>query len=349
MPHGLTEEEFRTTGCKVCHERGGYASRFGAYAPKNFDEDFQGTVTIRDALAQSLNIPAVKVLAAVGPGRLAGRFRRAGVAPVLPAAQPEPTLAMALGGVGLKLTDLAALYAGLARGGQAVALRHRRPAAAELAAERRQVRALLSPVAAWYVTDILKDAPPPTSARAGRIAYKTGTSYGYRDAFAIGYDGRHTIAVWAGRADAAAVPGLTGRTAAAPILFDAFARVGLQRATLPGAPAGAIRSSGANLPPPLKRFAELDGGREPGPFLEPPVLIAFPPDRSELALEDGDAPVVLKADGGALPLTWLVDGAPIAADGNRREAAWQPDGRGFVKLSVIDAKGRVDRVTVRLK
>jgi len=320
--------------------------RFGIYAPKNFDEDFHGTVTIRDALAQSLNIPAVKVLSAVGPGRLAGRFRRAGVQPVLPSAAPEPTLAMALGGVGLRLTDLAALYGSLARGGHALAMQHRRDGARS---PDRPGRTLLTPVAAWYVTDILKDAPPPASARAGRIAYKTGTSYGYRDAFAIGYDGRHAIAVWVGRADATAVSGLTGRTAAAPILFDAFVRVSPARTPLASAPAGAVRASGADLPPPLKRFAEPDGEREHGPFLEPPVLIAFPPDRSELEVEASEAEVLLKAEGGVLPLTWLVDGAPIEADGQRREAAWRPDGRGFVKLSVIDAKGRVDRVTVRLK
>ena len=94
------------------------AVRFGSYAPKNFDEDFHGTVTIRDALAQSLNVPAVKVLAAVGPGELAGRFRKVGVEPAFPD-KSLPTLAMALGGVGLTLHDVATLYAGLARGGDA--------------------------------------------------------------------------------------------------------------------------------------------------------------------------------------------------------------------------------------
>ena len=89
-------------------------ARFGAYAPRNFDEDFHGTVTIREALGQSLNVPAVKVLNAVGPARLVGRLRRFGLAPVLPAAS-EPTLAVALGGLGLRMVDLAALYAGLAR------------------------------------------------------------------------------------------------------------------------------------------------------------------------------------------------------------------------------------------
>ena len=89
------------------------------------------------------------------------------------------------------------------------------------------------PVAAWYVTDILKDAPPPASAKGGRIAYKTGTSYGYRDAWAVGYDGRHTIAVWVGRAGRLIDAGTyRARTAAAPLLFDAFQRVAPTRAPL---------------------------------------------------------------------------------------------------------------------
>ena len=85
---------------------------------------------------------------------------------------------------------------------------------------------LIDPVAAWYVGNVLIGSPPPEHAAGGRIAYKTGTSYGYRDAWSVGYDGRRTIGVWVGRPDGAPVPGLIGRVAAAPILFDAFARTG---------------------------------------------------------------------------------------------------------------------------
>jgi penicillin-binding protein 1C len=328
------------------------AARFGTYAPQNFDENFHGTITIRDALAQSLNIPAVKVLAAVGPGKLAGRFRKIGVEPAFPD-KSLPTLAMALGGVGLTLHDVATLYAGLARGGDVVPLLHRRDQAAEagkalLHGKQLARKWLLSPLAAWYVTDILKDAPPPLNAKAGTFAYKTGTSYGYRDAWAVGYDGRYVVAVWVGRPDGTSTPGLSGRIAAAPILFDAFARLGDRRVPFPAAPAGVLRLSGAELPPPLKRFRENGDDIAQGPFLEPRVLISFPPDRAEVETE-GDDPVLLKASGGVLPLTWLVNGAPITSDPRTRQVVWQPDGDGFVKLSVVDAKGRVDRVTVRLK
>ncbi len=337
--------------------------RFGSYTPKNFDEEFHGTVTIRHALAQSLNIPAVKALNAVGPTRLVGSFQRFGIEPVLPSGA-EPTLAIALGGVGLRLHDLAVLYAALANQGEAVKVRHVAkvsdilpdtvartvPKVSDKMSDTARTHRILPAVAAWYVTDILKDAPAPTSARTGRIAYKTGTSYGYRDAWAIGYDGRHTIAVWVGRPDGAATAGLTGRTAAAPMLFDAFQRIAERRQPLTVAPTGALRVAGADLPPPLKRFQEsVDETLATGPFLTSPVQIAFPPDRAELEIDDAVEPIHIKAEGGALPLTWLVDGAPIGSDPHTRELAWIPKGRGFVKLSVIDAEGRVDRVVVRLK
>ncbi len=323
-------------------------TRFGTYTPENFDEAFHGTVTIREALGNSLNVPAVKALAAVGPGRLMSRFRRVGIVPQLPA-NTKPSLAIALGGLGMTLRDLTALYAGLARGGDPVALKWHRdtPAATPAAARRR----LLTPVSAWYVTDILRDAPPPPNAKGGAIAYKTGTSYGYRDAWAIGYDGRHTVAVWVGRPDGASTPGLMGRLCAAPILFDAFARIAERPAPFRAAPPGVVALTGSSLPPPLKRFRDAaDAAIAKGPFLDPPVLISFPPDRAELDIVEREAePLIIKAEGGALPLTWLVDGAPVTSDPLRREVAWQPDGRGFAKLTVIDAKGRADRVTVRLR
>ena len=323
--------------------------RFGGYVPKNFDEEFHGTVTVRHALAQSLNIPAVKALNALGPLRLMATFKRAGIEPVLPGGS-EPTLAIALGGLGMTLTDLASLYAALANQGEVVELRTRRDKRIDQRSISAQTPRILPPVAAWYVTDILKDAPPPASARGGRIAYKTGTSYGYRDAWAVGYDGRHTIAVWVGRPDGAATPGLTGRTAAAPILFDTFQRIDEKRQPLPPAPSGSLSVKGTELPLPLKRFREgNDEVATSGAFLSPPVQIAFPPDRSEIEVESDGAPIVVKAEGGALPLTWLVDGAPVGSDAHKRELVWTPAGRGFVKLSVVDADGRVDRVVIRVK
>ncbi len=329
-------------------------TRFGTYTPENFDEEFHGTVTLREALGQSLNVPAVKLLSAVGPERLMGRFRRAGVQPKLPD-EAQPSLAVALGGMGLTMRDLATLYVGLQRGGDPIPLTWRRGLprkdATQASAEEVKRRRIMSKTAAWYVTDILKDAPPPPNTKRGKIAYKTGTSYGYRDAWAIGYDGRYVVAVWVGRPDGASTPGLMGRHAAAPILFDAFARISEKRVPFAPAPQGVLKVSGAELPPPLKRFRDAEDVAEAAsPFRDPSVLIAFPQDRSELDVEEReDEPIIFKAEGGALPLTWLVDGEPVPSDAHQREVMWTPKGRGFVKLSVIDAKGRVDRVTVRLR
>ena len=191
--------------------------RYGNYAPENFDLTFQGTVTVRRALQMSLNVPAIAVLNKVGVSRLSARLTQTGAALVLPKGE-APGLAMGLGGVGIKLSDLVMLYAGLARQGAALPLRERESAVIPSA------RRLLDPVAAWYVGNILIGAPPPDNAMPGRIAFKTGTSYGYRDAWAVGFDGRMTIGVWVGQADGAPVPGLYGRGSAAPILFDAFSR-----------------------------------------------------------------------------------------------------------------------------
>lgn len=327
--------------------------RFGTYAPKNFDDEFHGTVTVRSALQQSLNVPAIKVLAAVGPGRLLARLRRAGTVPQLPTgavAMAEPTLAVGLGGLGLSVRDLATLYAALARGGEPVGLVHvrspdeARPVPGEPKAS--SLRHVLTPAAAWYVTDILKDAPPPVHAAPGRFAYKTGTSYGYRDAWAVGYDGRHVVAAWVGRPDGASTPGLAGRAAAAPLLFDAMQRLGVDRAPFAPRPAGVVEATGAELPPPLKRFREPGDDAGADRSAAPAVAIAFPPDRAELEI---DGAITLKAEHGVLPLTWLADGRPIAADPNRREATLEPDGAGTIRVTVIDALGRADRVTVRVR
>ncbi len=224
--------------------------RYGSYAPENFDLTFQGTVTVRKALQLSLNVPAVAVLDKVGASRFAARLAQAGGALVLPKGE-APGLAMGLGGVGVKLTDLVdALCRARAARHHGAADRARR----ERRRRRRTPRRLIDPVAAWYVGNVLLGTPPPENAAGGRIAFKTGTSYGYRDAWSVGFDGKRTIGVWVGRPDGAPVPGLVGRAAAAPILFDAFARTGKLPAALPARPKGALVAATGKLPPPLQRF-----------------------------------------------------------------------------------------------
>ncbi len=315
-------------------------ARYGSYTPENFDLTFQGTVTVRRALQMSLNVPAIAVLGRVGVSRMSARLTQTGAALVLPKGE-APGLAMGLGGVGIKLSDLVMLYTGLARLGSAVPLIEREGEVAQ------NPRRLLDPVAAWYVGNVLIGAPPPDNAPPGRIAFKTGTSYGYRDAWAVGYDGSMTIGIWVGRADGAPVPGLVGRAAAAPILFDAFARSGNAPAPLAHAPKGAVFAATNKLPPPLQHFSS-DGSLSAAS--EPPRIM-FPPDGARIELAKGAAPepVALKIAGGAAPLTVMVNGVPLAAQGGRRTLFFAPDGPGFVRLTVMDARGATDSVSVRLQ
>ena len=315
-------------------------ARYGSYTPENFDLTFQGTVTVRRALQMSLNVPAIAVLGKVGVNRLSARLTQTGAALVLPKGE-APGLAMGLGGVGVKLSDLVMLYTGLARMGSAVPLIEREGEVAQ------NPRRLLDTVAAWYVGNILIGAPPPDNAPPGRIAFKTGTSYGYRDAWAVGFDGRMTVGVWVGRPDGAPVPGLVGRAAAAPILFDAFARSGNVPAPLAHAPKGAVFAATNKLPPPLQHFSS-DGNLSA--TSEPPRIM-FPPDGARIELTKGSSheAVALKITGGAAPLTVMVNGVPLAAQGSRRTVFFEPDGPGFLRLTVMDARGATDSVSVRLQ
>jgi len=312
---------------------------YGSYAPKDFSYSFMGTVSVREALQFSLNVPAIAVLDRVGPSRLTARLTQAGAKLTLPQGQ-APGLAIGLGGEGIKLSDLVMLYSGIARQGAVLPLRER------LDTPRPQARLLLDRVAAWYVSNVLLGVPPPENGVAGRIAFKTGTSYGYRDAWAIGFDGKHTIGVWVGRPDGAPVPGLIGREAAAPILFDAFARAGTI-ASLPAAPAGVFVASNAKLPPPLRRFQP---GRLVGETARPPLHIIFPPDGSLLDLSTTGGkpdPVALKVTGAIAPMTVLVNGKPEANEG-RQNLFFDPAGPGFSRVTVIDASGTSDSIIVRL-
>lgn len=323
-------------------------TRFGTWRPENFDLSFQGTVTLRRALQLSLNVPAVALLESVGPQRLFARLETSGAQLQLPQGE-VPGLAIGLGGLGLRLEDLTTLYAALARGGEAFPLVHRLDVKNE---NQRRVR-LLDPVSAWYVGNILIGAPPPENAIFGKIAFKTGTSYGYRDAWSIGFDGKRTIAVWVGRPDGQPVPGMIGRAVAAPILFDAFARAVPKIEPLRAAPAGAIVASTARLPLPLRRFMPLGETRNFA-SAEPPLKIVFPLNGAQLALErngplSAPLPIAIKTNGGNGPYRFLVDGSPVGEAGLRNVTFWQPQGPGFVRFTVIDAAGATDSVVVRLQ
>ena len=319
--------------------------RFGSYAPENFDMTFQGTVPVRKALQLSLNVPAIALLDRVGASRLSSRLKQAGGNLVLPKDE-APGLAMGLGGVGISLQDLAQLYAGLARLGAAKPLRE-----IMLANDDREPLRLMDQAAAWQVGNVLLGTPPPENGVHNKIAFKTGTSYGYRDAWSVGFDGRVTIGVWVGRPDGAPVPGLVGRTAAAPILFDAFARTGKIPATLPKPPKGVLIAGNAKLPLPLRRFRPVGELIRAGSDQTP--RIQFPLNGSRIdvdRLSGGQAaPMPVKVAGGVLPLTVMLNGASVGEIDSRRQRLVDAPGPGFARLTVIDATGAADTVVIRVQ
>jgi penicillin-binding protein 1C len=317
---------------------------FFGYRPRNFDMSYQGDVTVREALQLSLNVPAVRMLDAVGPARLLVRFRRAEVRPVLPANE-TPGLAIGLGGVGITLRELVQLYTALANKGEAMRLGD------GVTGQPGKIdgEPLLEPVAVWNIADILSGVIPPAGAPQRGIAYKTGTSYGYRDAWSVGYDGRYVLGIWVGRPDNGAVPGLTGYGTAAPILFEGFAKSGIATTPLPRPPLGAMRIAQADLPISQRRFSINASGLLATSGREPAPQIVYPPEGAhvDLGAKNGElSPLMLKLQGGRAPFRWLANGKPLPDISRRRTNQWLPDGGGYSKLTVIDSMGRAASVGV---
>jgi penicillin-binding protein 1C len=172
---------------------------------------------------------------------------------------------------------------------------------------------------------------------APRVAFKTGTSYGFRDAWSVGVSNGYAIGVWVGRPDGAPRPGATGRSEALPILFDAF--------DLIGGPSEPYRPPEQDGPvaPALARFET--GGREE-------LSILFPPSGAEvLVLDYGEDArgLSLSARGGRAPLTWYAEGARVETEPTSGRAIWRPAAPGFYDVTVVDADGQNARVRVRIR
>ena len=313
--------------------------RFADYQPENFDRVFHGEVTAREALNYSLNMPAVATLDRMGPGVFLSRIESSGVKLVRPRAGAiDPGLSLALGGEGISLRDLVLLYAALGDDGTA------KPLAYTLDQARGRPRQagtrLMRPESARQILDILRETPSPVGRAPSaltqfgpRMAFKTGTSYGFRDAVAAGVVGDEAIVVWTGRADGGARGGLTGRDASLPLLFDVADALGAPiSAAQPILPKAAPAS--------LKTLAQTTDG---------PRLI-FPPDGASIQVE-GIGPtargLVLAAAGDGL--TWYVDGAPLSPDAATGRTVWKPTAPGFYRLQVVDGAGRKASARVRIK
>jgi penicillin-binding protein 1C len=310
------------------------------YRPDNADGQFSGDLSVRQALIRSRNTAAVMLLDKVGIDSFLARFRSAGRPLYLPSSDNAAGLAVALGGVGVTLEQLTWLYTAIANEGKLNALR------LKPSDQIQPLGQLITPAAARATADILADVPAPAgyarqrSADGGRrIGFKTGTSYGFRDAWAVGFDRLHTVGVWVGRPDGAAHLGAYGATAAAPILMQIFDRlpVPAHDAASGEVSLGALTSD-RELPPRLTRFNELarDGTRLP-------LNISFPRDGAEIHSDQSGGSATelpLVASGGKPPYRWTLAGAlqPATALTTSR---WTVEGRGQFEISVMDSAGTI--------
>ena len=306
---------------------------FSGYTPRNFDHVFHGTSTARVALQQSYNLPAVQVLRMVGPGRLVASLAACGIRAVLPAGA-APNLALALGGVGITMRDLASLYGSLTDGGMV------HPVIVEIPAGEAG-RPMMGARAASQVAEILRGTPPPPGIvdwTSRGVAFKTGTSYGQRDAWAAGTTPDWTVIVWAGRPDGTASPGITGRETAAPLM----ARIldVLQQGDTGRSVAVSPLERLDLLAPSLRSLGKDDG---------PHVLAPMPGSVVESMQENGVmTPIGLEANGGVQPYRWMVNQVPVRALPGGTPS-WSPDGPGFAHISVTDAAGRSSATDIRVR
>lgn len=298
-------------------------TRFGSYRPENFTRRYHGTVTVREALQHSLNVPAVTALHAVG----ANRFRAA-----LTAAGPKARgrvgdmtgegLALALGGTGLSARDLAVLYTALGNGGEAGPLRF------DPAASQGETYRLVTEDTANAVMDVLRGAPVPKGfanmSGVGRIAYKTGTSYGFRDSWAAGLAGDYAVIVWTGRPDGAPRPGATGRGSSAPLLFDL------------AAPYADVRRDEHTAQAPFA-LQTVAAQTDKGP------IILFPSSGTEVIHSERGLSISVDSE---LPVQLFVSGEPVPRHGGM--AVWTPNAPGFYRVSAIDTKGRSTNADIRV-
>lgn len=321
---------------------------FGSYAPGNFSGRHQGEVSMREALRQSLNVPAVAVLDRLGPVTFRAAMRSTGIEMHLPG-DGKAGLAVALGGVGMSLEDLTVLYTALADDGNVRPLKFTERDIAGAphsnmivdAKTRMQLRAILEGVRAPGSRLPKQYLKNPRS-----IAYKTGTSYGFRDAWAIGFDANHTVGVWVGRPDGTPLPGHFGASTAAPLLFDAFELLPKDNERTPES-ANLDSRSFAELPPALQYFDR------PRRLMKTSVrkatlAIAFPKNDSILELDGDNRRLILEVDGGKRPLQWFVDGKPLAQNRWSRRVSFVPPSAGFYKVTVVDKDGARARSEFRV-
>lgn len=323
---------------------------FCDYAPSNFKDTFHGMVTVKEALQNSLNIPAVSILEKIGPGYFTEKLRKVGVPLKFSNNLVSPSLSLALGGVGVSLEDLVNLYMALANQGEfAKAL-----ISGEIVKEK-EVN-LLENKAAWHVTHILEGTPPPegfvhvNATTHAPIAYKTGTSYGFRDAWALGFTKDFTVGVWVGRPDGTPHSDQVGRTVAAPILFKVFDILPKRDKNFKEQePEGILSLKAQELPKTLMHFKRKDIENV---NVSKNLKILFPKEGSMIHLEkeeQGFRPIRIFVSGSKPPFYCFENGHPLSEKFSTHEILWQPKELGFTEITVVDSLGASASVTICLR
>lgn len=310
--------------------------RFGSYLPDNFDKTFYGMVTVSEALNWSLNIPVVELLSEIGPQRFLGVLEEAGVKPKFSDPHAAPGLSLALGGVGMTLEQLVTLYASLPQKGQII------PLSLRFEKSSHQPYQLLSSKSAEKLTEILSQTLTDQVEQDIDVAVKTGTSYGHRDAWALGYNGEYVVGVWIGRPDGSPFGIGTGRTLAVPVLEQAFRFLPTTKKLYIAIPQkGGIK---------LRDIQEVSFAKNKKLHKQLPQML-FPVHGTviESFTQGTSKPIIFNAMGGKRPYTWLVDGMPFVTHVWTSKTSWKPEKPGFYKICLLDAQGESKSANIEVQ
>ncbi len=320
-----------------------------SYRPTNFDKTNHGQVTLADALRFSLNIPAVKVLNRFGPIRFSETLKNHAISLRLPHENAKPNLAIALGGVGVTLEELVRIYSALASDRKICPLVFEKKKEHSPCTHETEI---ITPQVQTWIKGILQNTPRPVgyaghqSPENGSIAFKTGTSYGYRDAWSVGFTEDYSVGVWVGAASGQSLAGQTGLKTAAPLLFSIFEKLPMKKS----ANLYATNQSWKNpAPENLKLFKDDQLENQIGKTAQK-LEILYPLNETTLAMADIAAKgVLLQAQNGKRPLTWLVNDIPLTSGKWERKTRWQPEGPGFYKITVLDKNANRKSEQIEIK
>ncbi len=350
------------------------AIQLAAYRPKNFTDNFSGAVSMSEALQRSLNVPAIQVLQFLGPGYFHAQLENAGLKLRLPSGG-KPNLSMVLGGTGTRLEELVSAYSAFSRGGKAGQLRYTQDS---LLKENY----LISPGAAWIIRDILskiqyRNGFSEMINHGTSLAWKTGTSYGFRDAWAIGMTTDYTIGIWTGRPDGTPVPGHYGAQTAVPLLrtvAENLPRVDTKRSLkmTPFLRPDSVTQQLICWPDgrlKIQTDPEHCQKTQLSWILDntvPPVLAVNPQLETVLnelkiiSIEHGlhirqpegssqPLAINLEAQGGRGGMLWFINGKPFNKQATRAVLSYTFDKGGKYQISTIDRTGQTDQVTLYVK